>query len=92
MIERTRALSQGFWIKSRAPLRIAATARSTVAQAVITSTGGAPSIFCSCWTNSNPTCLARAQQSTDPVLPTASNGRLCCPLLHSPQFQAKELH
>ena len=40
----TRAFSQGFWMKSRAPRRMASTARSTVAQAVMTTTGGAPSV------------------------------------------------
>ena len=35
----TRSLSHGFWTKSRAPRRIASTARSTVPQAVMTMTG-----------------------------------------------------
>ena len=35
----TRALSHGFWMKSRAPRRIASTATSTLAHAVITTTG-----------------------------------------------------
>jgi len=38
-VVRRRVLSQGFWTKSRAPRRIASTARSTVPQAVITMTG-----------------------------------------------------
>ncbi len=38
-VVRRRALSQGFWTKSRAPRRIASTARSTVPQAVMTMTG-----------------------------------------------------
>ena len=39
MIASSRALSQGFWMKSRAPRRIASTATSTLPQAVITTTG-----------------------------------------------------
>ena len=35
----SRALSHGFWMKSRAPRRIASTASSTLPQAVITITG-----------------------------------------------------
>ena len=35
----TRSLSQGFWMKSRAPRRMASTASSTVPQAVMTTTG-----------------------------------------------------
>ncbi len=34
-----RSFSQGFWTKSRAPRRMASTARPTVPQAVITITG-----------------------------------------------------
>ncbi len=39
-----RALSHGFWMKSRAPRRIASTATSTLPQAVITTTGSVGSI------------------------------------------------
>ena len=39
MMASSRALSQGFWMKSRAPRRIASTATSTLPQAVITTTG-----------------------------------------------------
>ena len=39
MIDSSRALSQGFWMKSRAPRRIASTATSTLPHAVITTTG-----------------------------------------------------
>ena len=42
--ESSRAFSQGFWIKSRAPRRIASTASSTLPQAVITITGSVLSI------------------------------------------------
>ena len=35
----SRSLSQGFWMKSQAPRRIASTARSKLLQAVITITG-----------------------------------------------------
>jgi len=38
------ALSQGFWMKSRAPRRIASTATSTLPQAVITTTGSVGSM------------------------------------------------
>ena len=38
-IASSRALSHGFWMKSRAPRRIASTATSTLPQAVITTTG-----------------------------------------------------
>ena len=38
-IASSRSLSHGFWTKSRAPRRIASTARSTLPQAVITTTG-----------------------------------------------------
>ena len=38
-IASSRALSHGFWTKSRAPRRIASTATSTLPQAVITITG-----------------------------------------------------
>ena len=40
----SRALSQGFWMKSRAPRRIASTATSTLPQAVITTTGSVGSM------------------------------------------------
>ena len=43
-IARSRALSQGFWMKSRAPRRIASTATSTLPHAVITTTGSVGSI------------------------------------------------
>ena len=42
-----RSLSHGFWMKSRAPRRIASTARSTVPHAVITTTGIGVSSCCS---------------------------------------------
>ena len=40
----SRALSHGFWTKSRAPRRIASTATSTLPQAVITTTGSVGSM------------------------------------------------
>ena len=45
-MESRRAFSQGFWIKSRAPRRIASTATSTLPQAVITTTGSVISAPC----------------------------------------------
>ena len=44
MIASSRALSHGFWMKSRAPRRIASTATSTLPQAVITTTGSVGSM------------------------------------------------
>ena len=41
---RSRAFSQGFWMKSRAPRRMASTASSMLPQAVITTTGSEASI------------------------------------------------
>ncbi len=38
-IDSSRSLSHGFWMKSRAPRRIASTATSTEPHAVITTTG-----------------------------------------------------
>ena len=38
-METRRSLSHGFWMKSRAPRRMASTASCTLAQAVITITG-----------------------------------------------------
>ena len=46
MIASSRALSHGFWMKSRAPRRMASTAISTLPQAVITTTG---SVGSSAW-------------------------------------------
>jgi hypothetical protein len=44
MIASSRALSHGFWMKSRAPRRIASTATSTLPQAVMTTTGSVGSM------------------------------------------------
>ena len=54
MIEMRRSFSQGFWIKSRAPRRIASTASSTLAQAVITITGTVASSETICDRRSSP--------------------------------------
>ena len=52
----TRALSHGFWMKSPAPRRIASTAKSMVAHAVMTITGGAPSSARTRASKSRPSC------------------------------------
>ena len=49
-----RVLSHGFWMKSRAPRRMASTASSTFAQAVITTTGIVLSNACSLANRSSP--------------------------------------
>ena len=46
MIASSRALSHGFWMKSRAPRRMASTAISTLPQAVMTTTGSVGSRPC----------------------------------------------
>src|ERR1039458_10194792 len=52
---RSRGLmTQGFWMKSRAPRRMASTARSTLPQAVITITGSVLSRDCSRLSRSRP--------------------------------------
>ena len=50
----TRAFSHGFWIKSRAPRRIASTAISTLPHAVITMTGSSESRVCRALSRSSP--------------------------------------
>ena len=62
-IASSRALSQGFWMKSRAPRRIASTATSTLPQAVITTTGSVgsmPWIRDSRFSPSSPEVVSRA--------------------------------
>ena len=53
-IAERRALSQGFWMKSRAPRRIASTASSTEPQAVITTIGRVASEACTRFSRSRP--------------------------------------
>ena len=55
-IAESRALSQGFWMKSRAPRRIASTASSTLPHAVITITGSVVSSVWMRFSRSRPSC------------------------------------
>ena len=52
----SRGLSHGFVMKSRAPRRIASTAKSTLAHAVITTTGSEESMAWIFGSRSRPSC------------------------------------
>ena len=55
-METSRAFSHGFATKSRAPRRMASTARSTLAQAVMTTTGSVGSRVRRLSSRSSPSC------------------------------------